>query len=189
MIRDIIIKNRSYRRFDESVKISTSKLLSWVDLVRFCGSGRNAQPLKYILSCDDNKNQKVFSTLSWAAYLDNWKGPSEGERPTAYVIQLLDKEISNNFFCDDGIAAQTILLAAVEEGYGGCIFRSINKPKLSELLNIPDRYEIINVISLGKPIEKVVIDEITNGNFKYWRDNDGVHHVPKRSLKEIVLEL
>jgi len=189
MIKDLLIKNRSYRRYDESVEIPEKKLLEWVDLTRYCASGRNAQPLKYIISCDKEKNKKVFSALAWAAFLKDWDGPSEGERPTAYIIQLLDTAIANNFFCDDGIAAQSILLAAVEEGFGGCIFRSINKPKLTELLGIPEQFQIINVISLGKPIEKIVVDDLKNDDYKYWREEDGTHHVPKRSLKDILLNI
>jgi nitroreductase len=189
MLHDLIIKNRSYRRFDESVTISIEQLSSWVNLARLSASGRNAQPLKYILSVGEEKNSKIFSTLGWAAYLKDWDGPVEGERPAAYIVQLLDTEIGTNFFCDDGIAMQSILLGAIEEGYGGCIFRTINKPKLMELLNIPEQYQIINVIALGKPIETVVIEEMKEGDFKYWRDGNGVHHVPKRSLEEIVLKI
>ncbi|MBP7507962.1 MAG: nitroreductase family protein [Prolixibacteraceae bacterium] len=189
MIKDILIKNRSYRRYDENVEIPEEKLVEWVNLTRYCASGKNAQPLKYIISCEKEKNKKVFSTLAWAAFLKDWDGPVEGERPTAYIIQMLDTAISSNFFCDDGIAAQSILLAAVEEGFGGCIFRSINKAKLTELLGIPDQFQIINVISLGKPIEKVVIDDLKNDDYKYWREEDGTHHVPKRLLKDILLNI
>jgi nitroreductase len=187
MLQYLVLKNRSYRRFDESVKISIEQLWAWIDLARLSASGRNAQPLKYILSADKTKNDKIFSTLGWAAYLKDWDGPVEGERPTAYLVQLLDTAIGNNFYCDDGIAMQSILLGAVEEGYGGCIFRTINKPKLTELLTIPEQYQIINVIALGKPVETVVIEEMKEGDFKYWRDPEGVHHVPKRSLDEIIL--
>lgn len=189
MLHDLVAKNRSYRRFDESVEITLDQLTGWIDLARLSASGRNAQPLKYILSVEREKNAKIFSTLGWAAYLKEWDGPVENERPSAYVVQLLDAAIGKTFFCDDGIAMQSILLGAVEAGYGGCIFRTINKPRLMELLNIPDQYQIINVIALGKPNEKVVIDEIKDGDFKYWRDENGVHHVPKRNINELILDL
>ena len=189
MIKELVLRNRTYRRFDESVQISVNQIKEWIELARLSASGRNAQPLKYIISASPERNSAVFSTLGWAAYLKDWDGPSEGERPSAYIIQLLDTTISTNFFCDDGIAMQSILLGAVEEGYGGCIFRTINKSKLKACLNIPDQYEIINVIALGKPVEKVVIENIQNNDYKYWRDSDGVHHVPKRSLEEIILLL
>jgi nitroreductase len=171
------------------VKISNEQLKAWVNLARLSASGRNAQPLKYILSADSETNERIYSTLGWAAYLKDWDGPVEGERPSAYIVQLLDTEIGTNFFCDDGIAMQSILLGAVEEGYGGCIFRTINKPKLTEFLMIPEQYQIINVIALGKPVETVVIEEMKEGDFKYWRDEKGVHHVPKRKLEEIILKI
>jgi nitroreductase len=189
MLHDLITKNRSYRRFDESVTISYNQLKEWIELARLSASGRNAQPLKYIISCEKEKNEKIFSTLGWAAYLRDWDGPAEGERPSAYLVQLLDTEISTNFFCDDGIAMQNILLGAVEAGFGGCIFRTINKPKLIELLSIPEKFQIVNVIALGKPNETVVIEVLKEGDFKYWRDENGVHHVPKRSLSELILEI
>lgn len=189
MINELILKNRSYRRFYQNEKITTEQLLSWVNLARLSASGRNAQPIKYIISNDTAKNEKIFNTLAWAAALPEWPGPIEGERPSAYLIQLLDKGIANQFLCDDGIAAQSILLGAVEAGFGGCIFRSINKPKLKSLLKIPDQYDIINVVALGKPLEKVVLEEMKNGEINYWRDEYGVHHVPKRSLDELILKL
>ena len=189
MLRELILKNRSYRRFVQSIAVSEEQLQSWVDLGRLSASGRNAQPLKYILSNDASGNERIFSTLAWAGYLTDWVGPVEGERPAAYLIQMLDNTIANQFFCDDGVAAQSILLAAVEAGFGGCIFRSINKPKLTKLLGIPSRYEIINVIALGKPLEEVQLEPMVDGDYKYWRDERGVHHVPKRSLDEVIVKM
>lgn len=186
MLYDLILKNRSYRRFYQDEKIGLDQLKKWVNLARLSASGRNAQPIKYILSADATKNAKIFSTLAWAGFLPDWPGPIEGERPSAYLIQLHDTSIANQYFCDDGIAAQSILLGAVEDQYGGCMFRSINKPKLIELLNIPDHLEIINVIALGKPKEEVALEELKDNDFKYWRDKEKVHHVPKRSLNEII---
>jgi nitroreductase len=188
MIKDLIQKNRSYRRFYQDEKITEEQLRKWLELARLSASGRNAQPLKYILSNTEEKNEKIFQTLAWAGFLKDWPGPEEGERPSAYLVQVLDAEISNQYYCDDGIAAQSILLGAVEDGYGGCILRAINKPLLTEALDIPERFEIINVIALGKPKEKVVIDEMQNGDFTYWRDENGVHHVPKRAVDELVVK-
>jgi nitroreductase len=187
MLHELIVKNRSYRRFYQEIEITEKLLLSWVNLARLSASGRNAQPIKYILSFKAEKNALIFPSLAWAAFLTHWDGPEEGERPSAYLIQLLDTTIANQYFCDDGIAAQSILLGAVEAGFGGCIFRSINKPKLMQALNIAEQFQIINVIALGKPKEEVVIDEMQHGDFKYWRDENGVHHVPKRSLDELIL--
>ncbi len=187
MLKDLLLKNRSYRRFHQDHQISGEDLEDMIDAARLSASARNAQPLKYILSNDPVKNENIFSTLAWAGYLKNWDGPAEGERPTAYIVQLHDTTLGDKYFCDDGIAAQSILLTAVEKGLGGCIIASVKKDKLSVLLEIPDHLKIIQVIALGKPAEKVVIEDIKDGDFKYWRDKDGVHHVPKRGVEELVI--
>ena len=188
MIRDLIIKNRSYRRFYQDAVIDRGILDELIDLARLSSSAANKQPLKYILSCEPEKNALIFRHLAWAGYLKDWSGPSQGERPAAYIIVLGDTQISESFGCDHGIAAQSILLGAVEKGFGGCIVGSVKRIELGELLNIPEYLQILFVIAIGKPKEKVVIENIgPDGDIKYWRDENGVHHVPKRPLGEIIV--
>ncbi|MDH7484717.1 MAG: nitroreductase family protein [Anaerolineae bacterium] len=188
MIRDLVLKNRSYRRFHQEVAVELETLRELVDLARLSASGANKQPLKYILSCDAEKNALIFPHLSWATYLRDWPGPAEGERPSAYIIILGDTEIRPSFGCDHGIAAQSILLGAVEKGLGGCIIGGVQKEGLRQALGIPPRYEILLVLALGKPKETVVIEPLgPDGDIRYWRDAQGVHHVPKRSLDEIII--
>lgn len=188
MIRDLIIKNRTYRRFNQEVAVKHQTLRELIDLARLSASGANLQPLKYILSCEPQKNALIFSHLGWAGYLKDWDGPSEGERPAAYIIILNDTQMSKSPGCDHGIAAQSILLGATEKGLGGCMIGTVNKQKLSNVLNIPSRYEILLVLALGKPKEQVVIEAIDDtDNIKYWRDNNDIHHVPKRNLDDIIL--
>jgi len=189
MIKDLISKNRSYRRFHEAVAIDGETLRGLVDLARHSASAGNMQPLRYVLSCHPAKNALVFPHLVWAGYLKEWPGPVEGERPSAYVIILGDGQITPSFGCDHGIAAQSILLGAVEKGFGGCIIASVQREGLREALKISPRYEILLVLALGKPKETVVIDSVApSGDIRYWRDSQGVHHVPKRSLDDIILE-
>jgi len=89
---------------------------------------------------------------------------------------------------DHGIAAQSILLGATEKGLGGCMIATISKNDLAHALEIGPRYEILLVIAIGKPKEQVVIDALgQDGVVKYWRDNEGVHHVPKRALRDIII--
>lgn len=186
MIRDLIIKNRSYRRFDERVKITVQQLEKWIELARFSASGRNMQSLKYALSVDEKMNAKIFSHLGWAGYLTAWKGPEAGERPVAYIAVLHDKSLADNYYCDDGIAMQSILLGAVEDGFRGCIIGTVNKRKVAKILALPDHLEILWMIALGKPAETCVLEDVKVGDIKYWRDENGVHHVPKRSLDELI---
>jgi len=188
MIRDLILKNRSCRRFDESVAIDESTLRELVDLARCSASGSNLQGLKYILSWTVEKNAAIFPTLRWAGYLKDWAGPEEGERPTGYIILLGDTDISKSFGVDHGIACQSMLLGAVEKGLGGCIFGSVRRDELREILDIPEQYEVLLALGLGKPVEQVVIEEVgADGNIRYWRDEQNVHHVPKRALDDLIL--
>lgn len=188
MIKDLITKSRSYRRFFQEFGIDRQTLVELVDLARLSPSGRNLQPLKFILSNEKEKNAVIFKHLGWAGYLKDWGGPMEGERPSGYIIILGDKEISPTFGIDHGIAAQSMLLGAVERGLGGCIIATIQRVSLQQALAIPDRYEILIVLALGKPKETVVLDALgADGDIKYWREPDGTHHVPKRALEDIII--
>ncbi|MGM0396762.1 MAG: nitroreductase family protein [Bacillota bacterium] len=190
MLRDIILKNRTYRRFYQEESISRETLLELIDLARLSSSGSNLQQLKYIIANTPEKNQMIFEELKWAAYLKDWEGPVEGERPSAYLVMVADKEIGSNIYWNHGIACQSILLGATEKGFGGCMFGFFHKENLRNKLRIPERYEIILVIALGKPKEEVVLEEVgPDGDIKYWRDEKGVHHVPKRRLEDLILEL
>lgn len=188
MIRQLILKNRSYRRFYQDVPVTEALLRDLVDLARLSASAANRQPLKYILSSTPDRNGLIFPYLSWAGYLEDWAGPAEGERPAAYVVVLGDTTITRSFGCDYGIAAQSILLGATEAGLGGCIIASINRDGLSESLRIPLHYEVLIVLALGKPRETVVVETVNREHeIKYWRDSEGVHHVPKRPLDEVII--
>lgn len=188
MIRDLIIRNRSYRRFDQSVKISNKSIRKWIELARFSASGRNMQPLKYVVCTSDDVVSAIFPHVGWAGYLTDWDGPEPGEQPVAYVVMLHDKNLSANRYCDDGIAVQSLLLGAVEDGFGGCIIGTVNKPKVAEIIGLPENMEIVWLIALGKPAETCIIEEVEDGDIKYWRDAESIHHVPKRSLDEIVVK-
>ena len=187
MLKELLLKNRSYRRFVQDVRITREELTELVGLTRYCASGRNAQALKYKVVADADLCDKVFPNLAWAGYLKDWDGPEEGERPVAYLIQLLDTSIVENCLCDDGIQAQTILLGAVEKGYGGCIIKAFKNESLREVLQLPEHLKIMYVIALGKPKETVVLEEMKDGDYKYWREADGSNHVPKRALDELVI--
>lgn len=189
MLKELVLKNRSYRRFYEEEKIGRDILVELIDLARNTASTVNSQALKYILVCDECGNEKVFDTLAWAGLLKDWKGPEKGERPSAYIIVLCDLSLGRNKATDVGIAAQTILLGAVEKGLGGCMFGSIRREQLAESFDIDlEKYTVDLVIALGKPKETVKLTAVPeSGSTAYFRDENAVHYVPKRSLDDIIM--
>jgi nitroreductase len=186
VLEELIRRSRSYRRFDQQVPTEMSTLSELVELARLSPSAANRQPLKFALYTDSDMCARIFPNLAWAGYLRDWDGPAEGERPTGYVVILGDTTISEGIDCDHGIAAQTILLGAVERGLGGCIIGSIDREGLRSILGLPDEYRILLILALGVPAEQVVLEEATD-SIEYYRDTLGVHHVPKRPLTELIV--
>ena len=189
MLKDLVVKNRSYRRFDESVRVDEDTLRSLVDLARTAPSGMNAQGLRFRLVHTPEACARIFPMLAWAAALPEWPGPEAGERPAAYIVVLGDLQIAGNRQTDAGIAVQTMLLGAVERGLGGCILASLRRGELMQALGIdPERYAVQLVVALGKPAEEVRIVPVPeSGDTRYWRDAAGVHNVPKHSLDELIV--
>lgn len=188
MLVDLVKRNRSYRRFYEEHEIGRETLLQLIDLARLSASGANKQTLRYYLSNDRETNGKIFPELGWAAYLKDWSGPEVGERPSAYIVIVQDEQQKVMGGPAYGIAAQSILLGAVELGLGGCMIANLQRAGLRAALHIPEGLEIVLVIALGKPKECVVIDEIeADGDIKYWRDENQIHHVPKLKLQDIIM--
>jgi nitroreductase len=187
MLLELIQKNRSYRRFDHAHNIQAEILRDLVSLARLTPSSGNLQPLKYLLVHEENAADQLFGFLKWARYLRDWTGPSEAERPTAYIVLLGDTSIAQAFQYDAGIAAQTMMLGAVEKGLGGCILTSVDRDGLRGAFSIPFHLEILLVMALGKPVEHVVLEDLSpEGSIKYYRTADGLHHVPKRRIDDLV---
>lgn len=184
MIYEKTTMRRTIRKYSEEV-VPKDVLIKCVDAARLSPSGMNRQPLKYIIVNEDKLLKQVFSTTSWAGYLPDY-GPTEEEMPRAYIIILLDKEIRKSPGHDAGIASMSISMVAYEEGLGSCILGAIDRPKLNEILNVPDSLEIVLAVALGYPAEKPVVEKVKNGDIKYWLDENGVLHVPKRELKDIM---
>jgi nitroreductase len=188
MIKELIMKNRSYRRFDQSVGVEQERLRELVELARLSPSAANAQPLKFLLSFEPERNALIFKRLGWAGYLKDWPGPEEGERPSAYIVILGDTRLKPDFGVDPGIVAQSMLLGAVEGGLGGCILANIKRVELAKDLELAEHFQILYVIALGVPVEQVVLEPMgPQKDIRYWRDEQGIHHVPKRPLDELIV--
>lgn len=188
MIRDLVIKNRSYRRFYGDKAIDLKILRELIDLTRFCPCGKNLQGLKYMIFNSKEDNLKISKSLSWAGYLKGWNGPEDDEKPSAYIIVFRDKTLGTVTPQDEGIVLQTMLLGAIEQGLGGCILGNVNRVQLKEDLGFNDDYELTFVLALGYPKEEIILEKVDeSGNIKYWRDENQVHHVPKRELNDLII--
>jgi nitroreductase len=186
MLADLVTKNRSFRRFYQEPPVVRAELEQLVEAARLAASGGNLQALKYFLSAEPATNARIFPTLRWAGYLKDW-APAENERPTGYIILLRDNEITTNFMIDHGISSELMRLAAIEKGIGSCLIGSIDRVQLRAALEIPTKYEILLVLALGRPSEKVVVEDAQGGEIKYFRDASGILHVPKRPTRELII--
>jgi nitroreductase len=189
MLRDLLRQARSYRRFDQSQPIDRQTLEELIELTTLTSSSGNLQPLRYVLSSDAQDNEKIFSHIAWAGYLTDWPGPEPDERPTGYIVILADTKACHAVNCDHGIAAQTIMLGAAEKGFGCCVIGAIQRDRLREALDLPARYKVLLVVALGKPSETVELETVgDDGDIKYWRDQQGTMHVPKRRKDDIIIQ-
>lgn len=181
---------RSYRRFDEGDPIPEALLIDLVNLARTVGSGANRMPLRYRIVSAAAERDAVFSQLKWAGALPEWDGPEAGERPTGYIV-VCDAGHGATTQVDEGIAAQTIVLAATQAGYGGCMLHAFNKAGVTQALGLEAAgVAPLMVIALGRPAEDVRLEPLSSspdGSTNYWRDEASVHHVPKRSLADVLV--
>ena len=191
MIRELAEKNRSDRGYDETVRLTKEELLDFVDCARVCASSVNLQPLKYFLAWEKETVDKIQAETHWAKALPELSLPHPGKCPTAFIVICDDKRIAPNpdrFRADEGIVAQTMLLRAVEMGYGGCMIGNFRPERLSAVLDLPEYIFPMLIVAFGKPDETVVLTEAQPGDdVHYYRDEDDVHYVPKRTVGELVL--
>ena len=189
ILESLIRKNRTCRRFDETVRIKPLQIKRWLNAIRYTASMRNVQPLKYIIVTDPAECNEITALQRWAAMLPDWDGPEEGGRPTAYLIQLLDTDLAPAARFDEGLQLEALGLLASEAGYGMCIFHGYGKGDIARMYDLPTHLSINAVIALGRPMETIILEEARNPeDVKYWRDAEGKHHVPKRPLEEIIVE-
>ena len=191
-LAEMVARTRTVRRFKEEVPLDPAFLEQLVDLARLGGSARNAQALCYLPVIDPGLRAALFPLLAWAGYLPDWPGPAAGERPAAYIVCVLDRERQRGpeteAHFDLGISTQNLLLGAAERGVLGCRIGAFHAAKVRTLLQLDARYQPLLVVALGEPAETVVVETVgTDGDIRYWRDADGVHHVPKRQLEDILL--
>ena len=191
MIKDLIKKNRSVRGYDNSRDVTIEELREMVDCARLSASSVNMQPLKYILVNTVDGKARVLKQVSFAAKLSTLKLPHRGSEPMAYIVICQDEQISKSetgFLRDVGIVAQSITLAATELGLGACMLGYFSPDKLRQALDLSENLKPQLVISLGKSVEDIRIVDIEEGeSTDYYRDEAGIHYVPKRKLDDVII--
>jgi len=185
---ELVEKTRSCRRFEQK-ELPENFLEYLVEIARVCPSGRNQQPLKYITINDKDFMKSLYPHLRWAGSLKDWDGPVESERPTAYIALVLDKTLSTSAGQDVGIVAQTMQLAAMDQGIGSCMIGAYIKDEVTKTLELNEKQEIQLILALGYPKEKrVIVDVEDESKVSYYRDEDQVHYIPKRKTETLILK-
>lgn len=190
-MKDLVKANRSYRGYDENRRVTREELLEMVDCARLTASSVNQQPLCYYLAYEKEDVDRIQPLTKWARGLPDMELPHPGMCPTAFIVICQDKRVSDalsRFSRDVGIVAQTILLCATEMGLGGCMIGNFSPAQISEAAQLPEYFTPLLVVAIGKPAEKIVMTEIGPGEpTNYYRDENDTHYVPKRRLKDIVI--
>ncbi|MGQ9801119.1 MAG: nitroreductase family protein [Candidatus Saccharicenans sp.] len=182
---DLIKRRRTIRQFRQE-EIPENVLLELADMGRLAPSAANMQPLEFLVVHEPEARKRVFPQLRWAAYINPAGNPQPGQEPTAYILILVNTKIrQNGYEYDVGAAAENIILGALTRGIGSCWLISVDRDRLKNVLEIPDDYKIDSVLALGYPAENPMVEDF-QGSVKYWKDEAGVLHVPKRRLSEIV---
>ncbi|MCH3971497.1 MAG: nitroreductase family protein [Oscillospiraceae bacterium] len=191
MIRDLVEKSRSWRGYDESRKVSREELLQLVDCARLTPSSVNRQPLRYYLACTPEQTAKIQPLTHWARALQPMQLPHPGHCPPAFIVICQDTNVDpslERYQKDVGIVAQTMLLAATEKGLGGCMINNFSPKEMTDALQLKANLVPMLVVAIGKPDETIVLTDVKNGSTSYYRDENDVHYVPKRSLSDLVID-
>lgn len=189
-VRELLQKDRSYRGFDHSVKFDRNYLEKLVEVTRWCASSMNIQPLKYAVAYDEKTVDAIQKETLWARQIPDNNLPYKGKEPTAWIAICQDTRIDKNltrFLRDVGIVAEAILLQATEDGNGGIMIGSFMAGNVSKILNLPEYLHPMQLVAIGKPDDRIVLEDATDDHWLYYRDENDVHHVPKRTLEEILI--
>ena len=185
-IYEAIISRRTIRKFDQK-KIDPEILKKIVNAGRLAPSAANLQPLEYLIVNDEDLKKKVFPNTAWAGYIKPEGDPEKGERPTAYIIILADKKINPAPERDIGASVENMNLVAGEEGIGCCWIGAFKKKKINEIIDVPENLSAELILAMGYPLEKPVTEDIEKGSsIKYYKDESGTLHIPKRKLEDIL---
>ena len=184
---ETIKARRTVRKFTQE-KLPQELLIKCVDAARLAPTAANLQPIKYKIINDEKNVAQVFKHVKWAGYIAPEGNPKTGEEPTAYIAVLADLEIKKSGYeVDYGSQVSTMLLAAEELNIGACWIQSVDCVEVSSLLSLPENLKLLAVVAMGAKAEQPVYFDKTGDSIKYYKDENGVLNVPKRTLEEILV--
>jgi nitroreductase len=176
--------NRSYRGYDANFKVREDQLRRIIEVATLCPSARNQQVLRFRPVLGDEA-ASMLKYIRLGGALPELHLPFAGSEPNAFIVICSSVEESKYVDIDLGIAAQSMLLQAVEIGLGGICIGAFDHEPLKELLGL--KYEPLLVLAIGRPAERIELKECGEGdNLTYYREG-GVHYVPKIKVDDIIL--
>lgn len=184
-IYDLICSRRSIRQFKPD-PLSQEILQRIVNAGRLAPSAANLQPIEFIVINEKKIRKEIFACLKWAASIAPEGNPKPGQEPAAYIVSLINLKIRDKGYeYDVGASIENMILAGLEEEVGSCWLISVDRPKVMEILGIPEWFRVDSVLALGYPAEKPIVEELKDSP-RYWKDDRGQLHVPKRKLESII---
>ena len=180
----LLHRNRSYRGYDPSRVVTREELRKLVEVTTLVPSGMNRQALRYRLVTEE-ESDKVLPLIRLGAALPDLHLPFPGTEPRAFLVMCSTVPESPVIDIDLGIAAQSILLKAVETGLNGIIIRAFDPGKMQEALGL----ELVPllVLAIGKGAENIYLKPVDAGESLTYYRKDGVHFVPKLKADDLIL--
>ncbi len=187
-VYEAVKERHTIRKFTQEPPVR-EELLQIVDSARLAPYGANAQPLKYAIVTDEGKRRELYPYIKYAGFLKDWD-PAFEECPTAFIVILNDTAIkpTAKSECDSGIALASMCLAARELGYGSVCLGAINRAEIKKTLGLDERYDITYLLGIGYPAQTGEVFDYTD-DLKYYFDENGNVHVPKRTMDEVLVEV
>ncbi len=184
-VKEAIFKRRTIRKFKQET-VPHNLIEEMIDCGRVAAFGGNMQPLKFSVIDDSAVIEELFPLIKWAAYLPDG-APMEGERPLCYIAVLGDRTIKDgNFETDAGAAVTNMMLFAEDAGLSTCWLGAIQRPKIKELLELDEKFDVLYLLAVGYAAQKSVMCDFS-GDVKYFIDENGTVNVPKRPLEDVMV--
>ena len=180
----LLRRNRSYRGYDPSRVVTRDELMKLVEVTTLVPSGKNQQALRYRLVTEEDSD-KVLPLIRLGAALPELHLPFPGTEPRAFLVICSAVPENPVLDIDLGIAAQSLLLKAVEMGLSGIIIRAFDPARLQEALGLP--LTPLLVIAIGKGAENIFLKPVSAGESLTYYRKDGVHFVPKLKAEDLVI--